>query len=141
MRFSSHEDIFIREVLIHGNLKRACREAFPYMLAPFIPEAIKYMMDNPEIVQRINAGFIYMYREVLPEGEVPDLPPISIEQKRAFLQKIISGERRKPKYIRNEVGLAMVMVPYSIEEVDDAIAMDRELQEMQNADKDFRLVA
>lgn len=135
MRHASHEEIFIREILIHGNKERACRAAFPYMLSEFIPEAIKYMLDNPEIRQRIEAGFIYMYREVVKDCEIPDLPPISTEEKQKFLMKIISGERRKPVYTKTTKGLAMMMAPFSQEEVDDAIDMYHELNQIAQVDK------
>lgn len=135
MRHASHEEIFIREILIHGNKERACRAAFPYMLSEYVPEAIKYMLDNPEILQRIEAGFIYMYREVIKDCEIPDLPPVSIEEKQKFLRRIISGERRKPVYIKLPQRLAMIMAPCSQDEVDDAIHMYHELNELAQFDK------
>lgn len=128
---SSTEDIFVREMILHGKPELAVRAAFPRMLPEFIPAAIEYMMENPEVRRRIDAGIIYFYRDYLKNVEVPEVQEISIAQKRELLHRIILRKRKHPQYIRTEEGLRMIMVQPSAEEVSDAVFMERELKLME----------
>ncbi len=120
---SSTEDIFVREMILHGNKERAVRAAYPRMLPECFPAAIQYMMSNPEVRRRIDAGILYYYKDCFPQLDVPEVQPVSIEEKRALLEQIILRKRKRPLYVRTEEGLRMIMVQPSAQEVSDAAYM------------------
>lgn len=130
---SSTEDIFVREMILHGRKEQAIRAAFPRMLPEFIPDAIVYMMQNPEVRRRIDAGIAYFYKDYLKYADIPEVPEVSIHEKRELLQQIILRRRKHPQYIRTKDGLRMIMVQPLAEEVSDAVYMERELKEMEKA--------
>ena len=128
---SSTEDIFVREMIVHGNKERAIRAAFPRMVPEFIPAAIEYMMENPEIRHRIDAGILYFYKGLVSGTLKAEMEPVSLSEKRELLHKIILRRRRHPAYVRTDEGLRMVMVSATSEEVNDAVRMERELRSQQ----------
>lgn len=124
---SSSEDIFVREMILHGNKERAVRAAFPRMVPEFIVAAIEYMMENPEIRHRIDAGILYYYKGLVRGTMKAEVQPVTVEEKRELLRKIILRRRRHPLYVRTEEGLRMVMAGTTTEEVSDAVYMVAEL--------------
>lgn len=110
-------------MILHGNKERAVRAAYPRMLPECFPAAIQYMMSNPEVRRRIDAGILYFYKDCFPQLDVPEVQPISIEEKRALLEQIILRKRKRPQYVRTEEGLRMIMVQPSAQEVSDAAYM------------------
>ncbi|OSZ79130.1 hypothetical protein CAP35_13015 [Chitinophagaceae bacterium IBVUCB1] len=124
---SSTEDIFVREMILHGNKERAARAAFPRMLPECIPAAIQYMMDNPEVRHRIDAGILYYYKDYFPHINVPDMQPITADEKRTLLQRIVLRTYKQPRYIRTEDGLRMIMVQPDNQAVSDAAYMLEDL--------------
>lgn len=125
---SSTEDIFVREMILHGNKERAVRAAFPRMLPECIPAAIQYMMENPDVRHRIDGGIFCFYKDFFPQLDLPDIEPVTIEEKRELLHRIILRRRKHPQYIRTEEGLRMIMVQPLPEEVSDAVYMEQELK-------------
>ena len=97
---SSTEDIFVREMIVHGNKERAIRAAFPRMVPEFIHTAIEYMMENPEIRHRIDAGILYFYKGLVSGTLKAEMEPVSLSEKRELLHKIILRRRRHPAYVR-----------------------------------------
>lgn len=130
-KHTSTEDLFVREMILHGRPERACQEAFPHMAPEYVADAIAYMMDDPEVRARIEAGIIYFYRDHLNNIEIPPIKEVSIAERRALLKKIIAGERKHPSYVRNGDVLQMIMLPPTEEEVRDAIRMDKELEALE----------
>lgn len=130
---ASHEDVFVREMLIHGRPERAARAAFPYMLTEYIPDAVIYMMENPEITRRIDAGFLYMYRDYAGNIEIPKVAPITDEDRIGILKRITSRMRKRPQYIRDGHCLAQIMIPYTEDEINAAENMLDKLLQIDNA--------
>lgn len=118
-------------MIVHGNKERAIRAAFPRMVPEFIHTAIEYMMENPEIRHRIDAGILYFYKGLVSGTLKAEMEPVSLSEKRELLHKIILRRRRHPAYVRTEEGLRMVMVSTTSEEVNDAVRMERELRSQQ----------
>ncbi len=129
----SAEDIYVREMILHGKKDIAIRAAYPRMLPEFYPEAIEYMMQNPDVRRRIDAGIVYFYKEYLQDVTIPDMPELSIREKRELLHEIILRKRKRPVYIRTEEGLRMIMTDVLPEEVSDAVMMEQQLKRMDNS--------
>ncbi len=125
---SSAEDIFVREMILHGNKETAIREAFPRMIRECIPDAIKYMMEDPDVRRRIDAGILYYYKDFLDNIAIPEVPEVSLAERRKLLQQIILRKRKYPQYIRTDEGLRMIMVKPLPQQVSDAVYMERELK-------------
>ncbi len=125
---SSTEDIFVREMILHGNKDQAIRAAFPRMVPECIPAAIEYMMENPEVKHRIDAGILYYYKGFVPGTLKAEMEPITLEEKQELLRKIILRQRKRPVYIMTEEGLRMIMATSLPEEVSDAVCMVNELK-------------
>ncbi len=119
----SHEDIFVREMLIHRRPLWACKAAFPYMLPEYYVEAVGYMMENPEIQYRIDAGFLYMYRHVARNVDIPELKELTDKDRKGMLERVADGKHTRPQYVRTEEGLHMIMAPYTDTEIEEAKEM------------------
>lgn len=125
---SSTEDIFVREMILHGRKEAAIRAAFPRMLPEFIPVAIEYMMEDPDVRRRIDAGIVYFYREFLKGLNIPEPEEVPVAERKELLEKIILRKRMHPQYIRTEDGLRMIMVRPGDAEVTDAVSAVNAMQ-------------
>lgn len=128
---SSTEDVFVREMILHGRQEAACRTAFPQLLPQYIAEAIAYMMDNPEVRNRIDAGIIYFYKDYVKNVEIPEIKQVTVAERRSLLKKIMTGVRKYPQYVREGDNLHIIMVPPTEAEIQDAQRMDKELEAME----------
>ncbi|MBS1771498.1 MAG: hypothetical protein JST82_01470 [Bacteroidetes bacterium] len=126
------EDIFVREMILHGKPERAIKEAFPRLIEEYTADAIAYMMDNPEVRHRIDAGIVYFYRDYVNGIRVPEIAPVTLEERKELLLKIIRRERKNPKYILTKDGLGMIMVKPELDEVNEALKVYYELQKVMN---------
>lgn len=129
-RSSGTEDVFVREMILHGRPLRAIKTAFPLMQEAYIADAIDYMMSDPDIRRRINAGILCYYKDFFDNIEIPALAPLTLREQRDFLFKIITGKRKYPAYLRAEDGLSMIMTSPEPAIVNDALYMDSLLEEM-----------
>lgn len=125
---SSTEDIFVREMILHGNKDLAIRAAFPRMVPECIPAAIAYMMENPEVTHRIDAGILYYYKGLVPGTLKAEMKPVTLAEKRELLRRIILRQRKRPVYVLTDEGLRMIMATSLPEEVSDAVYMEHELR-------------
>lgn len=132
MDLTTQEAIFVKEMVLHGNRDRAIRAAFPRLEEQSKQAALQYMLDNPFIRRHIDAGILYIYRHVIPDVEVNEPVPLSIDEKKSMLAKIISGEREKPEYVSTAEGLKVIFVLPDEEEIADAKHM---LQELDDAEQ------
>ena len=127
MALSVHEEAFVKAMILHGNRQRAVREAFPRLETGFEQAALAYMMQNPEIARHIEAGIMYLYREVVSDMKIPAPKPLTIGEKKALLEMIITGERETPAYIATAEGLRVIFVKPGEDDMLDAKRMLREL--------------
>lgn len=128
---STTEDIFVREMILHGKPVAAAKMAFPKMQDYYLKDAIAYMMADPEIRHRIDAGILYFYKDCFEDIEISEIAPVTTEEQQEFLYKIIRGERKYPMYVRTEQGLAMIMTQPEPAIVNDALYMAELLEEME----------
>lgn len=129
MALTASEAIFVHAVIIHGNKLWAVREAFPRLEKDFEQAAIRYLMQNPEVPRHIDAGVLYMYRQIVKHTTVPEPQPLTVADKQVLLRMIISGERETPTYIVTADGLKMILAEPSVQEVEEAKRMLNELDE------------
>lgn len=129
MALTASEAIFVRAVIIHGNKLWAVREAFPRLEKGFEQAAIQHLMQNPEVPRHIDAGILYMYRSIVKHTAVQEPQPLTTADKQAMLRMIISGERETPTYIVTAEGLKMILTEPSVQEVEEAKRMLKELDE------------
>ena len=127
MALAGSEAVFAKAMILHGNKMRAIKEAYPRLEEGFEQAALRYMMQNPEIQKHIDAGILYMYRDIIKEGPVPDLIEMTMEEKRQLLQLVIDGKREKPEYIITKEGLKIIFTEPSEEDVANARQMLRHL--------------
>ena len=129
MALTAQETAFVRTMILQGNKRYAVRAAFPKLEEGFEDAAYTYMMQNPEVPRHIDAGVLYMFKEIVTHTEVPAPQPLTYKDKRDFLQLIVRGEREVPKYIVTKEGLRIIFVEPSEEEVREAEHMLIALQE------------
>jgi hypothetical protein len=129
-RSSGTEDVFVREMILHGRPLRAIKAAFPLMQNEYLHDAVDHMMSDPDIKRRIDAGILYYYKDCFDNIEIPELAPLTLQEQRDFLFKIISGKRKYPVYIRTERGLNVIMAKPEPAIVNDALYMYGILEEM-----------
>ncbi len=134
MALSSQEAIFVKAMILHGNKLWAVRAAFPRLEEGFEQEAITYMMQNPEVPRHIDAGVLYMFRQIVKHTVVPEPKPLDTADKKAMLQMIIEGKRETPVYIATAEGLRMIFVKPGEEDIKDARKMLKELQGAEQAE-------
>jgi hypothetical protein len=118
---SSTEDIFVREMILHGKKELAVRMAFPRMLPECIPAAIEYMMQDPDVRRRIDAGIVHFYRDFFEGLNFPEPEEVPVSKRKELLEQIILRKRMHPEYIRTEDGLRMIMVRPTAEQITDAV--------------------
>ena len=121
--------LFVKNVILHGNKLWAVREAYPRIEKGFEQAGIRHMMQNPEVPKHIDAGVLYMFRQIVRHTDVPVPKPLTTEEKKRLLEMIINGERETPTYIKTDEGLKLIFVEPGEEEVEDAKRMLRELTE------------
>lgn len=129
MTLSSCESIFVKAVILHGNKLWAVKDAFPRLEDGFEQAAITYMMQNPLVPRHIDAGVLYMFRQIVEHTEVPVPKPLDINDKIALLQMVIDGVRETPVDIVTKEGLRTIFVKPGEEEVEDACKMQKMLLE------------
>lgn len=129
MALSSCEAIFVKAVILHGNKLWAVRQAFPRLEKGFEQAAITYMMQNPEIPRHIDAGVLYMFRQIVKHTEVPVPKPMDIWDKMALLQMVIDGKRETPVDIVTKDGLRTIFVKAGEEDIEVARRMLKVMQE------------
>lgn len=132
MTLSSNETEFVKCVVLHGNKLWAARSAYPRLEKGFEQAAIKHMMQNPGVVAHIDAGVLYMFRQIVKHTEVPVPAQLTVQDKMNLLKLIINGERQSPSYIVTSEGLKMIFVEPAEDEVADAKRMLSELQRAEN---------
>lgn len=128
MALSLNEAIFVKAMILHGNKESALKQAFPRLQKGFEKAAIRHMMQNPEIQRHINAGILYVYRDIAGKANVAEPQPLTIEDKMELLRMVIAGERETPKYIVTAQGLKMIFAEPSEQEVREAKIMLKELR-------------
>lgn len=129
MALTSCEAIFVKAVILHGNKLWAVKEAFPRLEEGFEQAAITYMMQNPLVPRHIDAGVLYMFRQIVRHTEVPVPMPLDINDKVALLQMVIDGIRETPVDIVTNEGLRTIFVKPGEEEIEDARKMQKMLLE------------
>lgn len=134
MALSSYEAIFVKAVILHGNKLWAVKQAFPRLEAGFEQAAITYMMQNPEVPRHIDAGVLYMFRQIVKHRDVPVPKPLDIDDKMALLQMVIDGRRETAVDIVTREGLRTIFVKPGEEEIEDARKMLKELQDAEKAE-------
>ncbi|MCB9047213.1 MAG: hypothetical protein H6550_13855 [Chitinophagales bacterium] len=128
MALSSTEAEFVRRMILHGNKLWAVRSAFPKLEKGFEDAAIRYMMQNPEVTRHIDAGVLYMFRQIVKHTDIPVPQPLTVQDKMDMLRLIINGERETPTYIVTAEGLRVIFVEPMEDEIDDSRKMLKELQ-------------
>lgn len=128
MTLSSNEAEFVKCVVLHGNKLWAVRSAYPRLEQGFEQAAIKHMMQNPGVVAHIDAGVLYMFRQIVKHTEVPMPAPLTVKDKMNMLRLIINGERESPTYIVTSEGLRMIFVEPDENTIADAKRMLLELE-------------
>lgn len=129
MALSFNEAIFVRYMILHGNKLWAVREAYPRIEKGFEQAAIRHLMQNPEVSRNIEAGVLYMFRQIVRHTTVPEPKPLTVEDKKKLLEMIITGERETPTYIVTAQGLKLIFVEPGENDVADAKRMLDELKE------------
>lgn len=129
MALSGSEAIFVKAMILHGNKDRAVREAYPRLEEGFEQAAMRYLMQNPEITNHINAGILYVYRNMIADTAVPQPRPLTVDDKINLLRMVVNGQRETPTYIVTPKGLRVIFSYPSEAEVKEAKYMLRELQE------------
>lgn len=117
MALLPQEQLFVKEVVLHGDKHRAIKEAIPLLSAEYIGEGIEYMMQNPEVQRHIDAGILYIYKEVIPDVKIEEPAPLSFKDKEAMLQLIIAGARKMIRYIKRANGLEIILTPPDDQEI------------------------
>ncbi len=128
MGLSSSEAEFVKCMILHGNKLWAVKAAYPRLEKGFEQVAIKYMLQNPEVKAHIDAGVLYMFRQIVKHTDVPVPKPLTVQDKMNILKLIISGEREVPTNIVTSEGLRMIFTEPSEVEVINAKRMLDELQ-------------
>ena len=134
MALTSCEAIFVKAVILHGNKLWAVKQAFPRLEEGFEQAAITYMMQNPLVPRHIDAGILYMFRQIVKHTDVPVPQPLDINDKMTLLQLVIDGKRESPVDIVTKEGLRTIFVKPGEEEIEDARRMLRVMQEEENAE-------
>lgn len=117
MALLPQEQLFVKEVVLHGDKHRAIKEAIPLLSAEYIGEGIEYMMQNPEVQRHIDAGILYIYKEVIPDVKIEEPAPLSFKDKEAMLQLIIAGARKMIRYIKRANSLEIILTPPDDQEI------------------------
>jgi hypothetical protein len=134
MALTSCEALFVKAVILHGNKLWAVKQAFPRLEEGFEQAAITYMMQNPLVPRHIDAGVLYMFRQIVKHTEVPVPKPLDVNDKIALLQMVIDGIRETPVDIVTKEGLRTIFVKPGEEEVEDARKMLKMLYEEAKAE-------
>lgn len=134
MALTSSEAIFVKAVILHGNKLWAVKEAFPRLEEGFEQNAITYMMQNPEVPRHIDAGVLYMFRQIVRHTEVPVPQPLDINDKKTLLQMIIDGVRESPVDIVTKEGLRTIFAKAGEEEIAYARKMLKELEDSESSE-------
>lgn len=134
MALTTCEAIFVKAVILHGNKLWAVKQAFPRLEEGFERAAITYMMQNPEVPRHIDAGVLYMFRQIVKHTEVPVPQPLDSNDKRILLQMVIDSKRETPVDIVTKDGLKTIFVKPGEEEIEDARRMLKVMQEEENAE-------
>lgn len=137
MALASPEAIYVREVILHRNKQRAARKSFPLIKEEQIAEVITYMEQNPLIERHIQAGILYIYRELLKGTKkiIREPRPLTAAEQRQLLQLVISGERKLLKEVPTEYGIMQtVLVPANYGEIEQAQWQLLQLQRMSKND-------
>ncbi len=129
MALTSCEALFVKAVILHGNKLWAAKQAFPRLEEGFEQAAITYMMQNPLVPRHIDAGVLYMFRQIVRHTEVPVPKPLDINDKMALLQMVIDGIRETPVDIVTNEGLRTIFVKPGEEEIEEARKMQKMLLE------------
>mgnify|MGYP001372803972 CR=1 FL=1 len=129
MALTSCEALFVKAVILHGNKLWAVKQAFPRLEEGFEQAAITYMMQNPLVPRHIDAGVLYMFRQIVKHTEVPVPKPLDVNDKIALLQMVIDGIRETPVDIVTKEGLRTIFVKPGEEEVEDARKMQKMMLE------------
>ena len=127
MALAGSEAIFAKAMILHGNKLRAIKEAYPRLEEGFEQAALRYMMQNPEVQKHIEAGILYLYRDVIKQGPRPELEEMTAEEKQLLLQLVIDGKREKPAHIITKDGLKTIFTEPSEEEIAIARQMLQQL--------------
>lgn len=128
MALSSNEAVFVKCMILQGNKLWAIRNAYPRLEKGFEEAGIRHMYQNPEVQRHIDAGVLYMFRDIVKHTEVPIPAPLSTEDKIDMLELVIKGEREHPAYIATKDGLKIIFVEPDEEEVAEAKRMLRQLK-------------
>lgn len=135
MALNSQEAIFAKQMILHRNKVRAVRAAFPHLKKEYTDIAIKYMMQNPEVQRHIDAGILYIYRDIVKDRIIAEPQPLTIDEQIALLKMIIFGKRLSPRFIASKTdGLQTVFVPPTKEELADAKWMLAEINRSRDND-------
>ncbi|MEZ5017009.1 MAG: hypothetical protein R2800_08140 [Flavipsychrobacter sp.] len=137
MALTSQEAIYVKEVILHGNKLRAVRKSFPLIKEAQLQDAIIYMEQNPLVARHIEAGILYIYKDLLKRSKkiIPEPQPLTTEEQRQLLQLVIAGERKVLHQEKTEHGLLQtVLVPPNYQEVEEAKWLIKTISRMSKDD-------
>lgn len=137
MSLTSHEAIYVKEMILHGNKQRAVRKSLPLIKETHIPDAIEHMEQNPLVGRHIEAGISYIYRNLLKHKKkiIRAPKPLSTEEQRQLLQLVIAGQRKTIQEEKAEHGLLQtVLVSPNYQEVEEAKWLIKTISRMNKDD-------
>lgn len=111
MALTKQEATFVKWVILQGDKLKAIKEAYPKLEEGDEPEAIRHIMQNPEVQRHIDAGVLYMFKDIVTHTLVKEPAPLSFDEQCELLRLTINGERSEAKYVVTANGLRMKFVP------------------------------
>lgn len=111
MALTKQEATFVKWVVLQGDKLKAIKEAYPKLEEGDEQEAIRHIMQNPEVQRHIDAGVLYMFKDIVTHAIVKEPEPLSFDEQCELLRLTINGERSEAKYVVTQEGLRIKFVP------------------------------
>lgn len=138
MALTPQEAVYARAMILHGNRHKAIHEAFPKLERGFEQAALRYMDQNPEVRNHIDAGILHFFRDIVTHTVVPQPRPLTTEEKKEMLRLVIEGKRETPLYFVEGGQLKLIFA----EPDEETIAQAKNtLLQMDDSDAGNRMIA
>ena len=111
MALTKQEETFVKWVILRGDKRMAIQHAYPKLEEGGEREAIRHIEQNPAVQRHIDAGVLYMFKDIVTHAIVKEPKPISFDEQCELLRLTINGERSEVKHVVTPNGLRIKFVP------------------------------